>query len=316
MLLISHQENVIHLQWSRLKPSPQLVLEYARFKTLEEQKTLSPEDCKSVLLQGLSALKHLHHEIMDKIVHRDIKPANILVTSENPLRVKLADFGLSKAGPKWETACGTAYYAAPEIYDGEYSPSIDIWSLGVVIFRCASRLPDDTRCTHREWCKKIVKEVNRNSGGVLTNFLSKAMLIMDPTKRLSAKDCYDKVLELNVSQERHGQSPETKSLQEHSSEHGPSSETDLPLSCKSASTRSSENGRSSERKTVMGKTVIGKRQSSPPTQRLSKRRRRNTNISSRQIQLEQSKQQSLFDSKCDGSKDSNNLRPSQAGSPV
>ena len=110
------------------------------------------------------------------------------------------------------------------------------------------------------------------------------------------------------------QSTETMSLQERSSEHGPSSETGLPLSCKSASTRSSENGRSSERNTVVGKTVIGKRQSSPPTQSLSKRRRKNTNISSRQIQLEQSKQQSLFDSKCDGSKGPNNLRPSQAGS--
>jgi serine/threonine protein kinase len=53
--------------------------------------------------------------------------------------IKIGDFGLSnlmKDGKLLKTACGSPYYAAPEIvserkYEGT---SIDIWSSGVILF--------------------------------------------------------------------------------------------------------------------------------------------------------------------------------------
>ena len=50
----------------------------------------------AVLCRGLSALQDLHGR-KDPIVHRDIKPANILLQCRDPLYIKLADFGLSRA---------------------------------------------------------------------------------------------------------------------------------------------------------------------------------------------------------------------------
>ena len=60
---------------------------------------------------------------------------------EEPL-AKLTDFGLSKYAPEDLTAlktfCGTMNYVAPEIlrHKGkkEYTPQVDVWSLGVVLY--------------------------------------------------------------------------------------------------------------------------------------------------------------------------------------
>ena len=76
-----------------------------------------PEDTvKSIARQILHALRYLHKR---KITHRDIKPDNILISSLDPLRVKLSDFGLSKVVMEetfLKTFCGTLLYCAPEVY--------------------------------------------------------------------------------------------------------------------------------------------------------------------------------------------------------
>ncbi|KAL9037440.1 MAG: hypothetical protein Q9214_005705 [Letrouitia sp. 1 TL-2023] len=72
---------------------------------------------KTVAFQMCQALEYLHER---KITHRDIKPDNILIQSEDPLFVKLSDFGLSKVVNDDETFlrsfCGTLLYCAPEVY--------------------------------------------------------------------------------------------------------------------------------------------------------------------------------------------------------
>jgi serine/threonine protein kinase len=90
--------------------------------------------------QLMSAVQYCHSR---GVAHRDIKPENLLLAAGDQL--KIADFGLAfllngeSESATWNMAqnkCGTALYAAPEIWKGaEYNPfSADIWSVGIVLF--------------------------------------------------------------------------------------------------------------------------------------------------------------------------------------
>jgi len=91
----------------------------------------------------LAGLKYLHSE---RMIHRDIKPENILIMSEDDdLDVKLADFNLSKlllGGDYTTTVLGTMGYCAPEIISHKpYTYSVDIWSLGVLLYVIIAGFP-------------------------------------------------------------------------------------------------------------------------------------------------------------------------------
>lgn len=80
-----------------------------------------------------------------KIIHRDIKPENILVTTDGTF--KLGDFGVARNLERRTAALsqkGTYNYMAPEVVRGEsYTGNVDIYSLGIVLFRLLNnnRLP-------------------------------------------------------------------------------------------------------------------------------------------------------------------------------
>lgn len=115
----------------------------------------------TVLCQGLPALHDLHGR-KEPIVHRNIKLANILLQCRDPLCIKLANFGLSRAQADLATMCGTPIYLAPEVWRGrKYTSVVDIWSLGVVAFECAYGLPDhDDGYRGTDWCELLVDQVN------------------------------------------------------------------------------------------------------------------------------------------------------------
>ena len=104
------------------------------------QRTNPPFNEKFVMMQGIATgLKYLHKK---NIIHRDIKPANILVASDNPIVVKLADFDVSKfllpeVQTEMSTDTGTLPFKAPEFFwrnqGGRliYGDSVDIFALGL-----------------------------------------------------------------------------------------------------------------------------------------------------------------------------------------
>ena len=80
-----------------------------------------------------------------KIIHRDVKPENIFVSRFGDF--KLGDFGIAREQAHTMSNMskkGTYSYMAPEIYKGEkYDSSIDIYSLGIVLYKLMNqnRLP-------------------------------------------------------------------------------------------------------------------------------------------------------------------------------
>ncbi|KAG0643277.1 kinase-like domain-containing protein, partial [Tuber brumale] len=92
------------------------------------------------ILEGLEVMHQLG------IAHRDLKPANIFVVRMSPVWVKIGDFGISKRilaqdTTTLHTQVSTRVYGAPEVMGldpnretSEYTNSVDIWSLGCVVY--------------------------------------------------------------------------------------------------------------------------------------------------------------------------------------
>ena len=172
---------------------PRLIMELMPLGNLEEQHEISritEWEIGALLCQGLEVLDHLHSQ---RIVHRDLKPANILVQCRKPFdfRIKFADFGLAKDKSFLDTLCGNYLYSAPEIWDeSPYTPKVDIWALGLIVFRYAYGLPEiKGRFVPRRWYQSLVKMIEDWDSEALIDFLSTSMLTIDPNKRLSAREC-------------------------------------------------------------------------------------------------------------------------------
>lgn len=130
----------------------QLVLEYGKYGSLSQllrHHRLTDLQIKSAMYQLLRGTASLH---VRDIWHRDIKPGNIIVTEfeRGKIDVKLADFGLARAGPFCETTqtevMYTLWYRPPEILIREflgrssdldyrdYNEKADVWALGIVFW--------------------------------------------------------------------------------------------------------------------------------------------------------------------------------------
>ena len=77
------------------------------------------------------------------VIHRDLKPENILLVNKNdPVEIKLIDFGMSAMfsddSNTFGDMVGTPAYIAPEVFRGQHGREVDIWSAGVVLYMLLS----------------------------------------------------------------------------------------------------------------------------------------------------------------------------------
>ena len=126
-----------------------MVLEYIQGETLADKLTrerqLPEESLQRLLEEVLSGLAVMHEA---GYVHRDIKPGNLMLREEDGSAVVL-DFGAARQAvgerSKAITSILTPGYAPIEQYDSkadDVGPWSDIYSLGMVAYRCISGIGD------------------------------------------------------------------------------------------------------------------------------------------------------------------------------
>ncbi|XP_067379494.1 protein kinase D4 isoform X1 [Channa argus] len=104
---------------------------------LSSEKGRLPErNTRFLVTQILEALRYLHFK---HIAHCDLKPENVLLASPDPFpQVKLCDFGFARIiGEKSfrRSVVGTPAYLAPEVISSSgYNRSLDMWSVGVIMY--------------------------------------------------------------------------------------------------------------------------------------------------------------------------------------
>jgi calcium/calmodulin-dependent protein kinase I len=110
-------------------------------------------DLAKILLQTIEAI----HE--KTIVHRDLKPENLLLKSATEdTSILLADFGFARTVPEkgCTTRCGTPAFVAPEILLGlPYNTSVDLWSIGCLLYMLIGGYPPFQGANHRALFRKV-----------------------------------------------------------------------------------------------------------------------------------------------------------------
>ncbi|KAI0113737.1 hypothetical protein GGR51DRAFT_546936 [Nemania sp. FL0031] len=213
---VSH-DHIVKLLRSETGPPPSLHFEYlaggSLRQHLREGKYFTGVECNHILKQSLSALAYLH-ELEPSITHRDLSDGNILVQARSADRIfiKLGDFGISKEGPKLNTLVGTPYFLPPEFFSetvvsvslagAKYTSAIDIWTLAAVIAKLLCGRPkhiDEYDNDGKLLCKDIRRRVEkffRMTEDPLAQYLLDTMLCIKPEMRKSARECYDRSLQL------------------------------------------------------------------------------------------------------------------------
>lgn len=149
--------NIVRLHTFIMTPNKYyLVMEYCRggdlLHYINESPLISEERARNLFRGVMEGIRFCH---VLGIHHRDLKLENIMLTSQQePMRAKIADFGLSDLqtapGGLSGTFCGSPLYAAPELMttgaapEGYDASKSDIWSCGVILYALlSSALPFD-----------------------------------------------------------------------------------------------------------------------------------------------------------------------------
>ncbi|KAI0369628.1 Pkinase-domain-containing protein [Pilatotrama ljubarskyi] len=157
---------------------------------------LQESEAQHLTYQICDALAYVHSQ---GIAHRDLKPENVLLTTDEPPVVKVADFGLAKVIDSMtmlRTMCGTPVYLAPEVVNQApnegYDQVVDSWSVGVIVFSMLTMSTPfgeedmsadvKTRVSSRQVEWGILHEYHVSPQG--EDFIRK-LLEYDPRKRMS-----------------------------------------------------------------------------------------------------------------------------------
>eukprot|EP00450_Noctiluca_scintillans_P000703 CAMPEP_0194482798 /NCGR_PEP_ID=MMETSP0253-20130528/4573_1 /TAXON_ID=2966 /ORGANISM="Noctiluca scintillans" /LENGTH=499 /DNA_ID=CAMNT_0039322359 /DNA_START=67 /DNA_END=1566 /DNA_ORIENTATION=- len=149
-----------------------------------------------IMQQIIRAIYYMHQ---NGICHRDLKPENFLLYTKEPIDkniLKIIDFGLAckfDAAKPLTTKAGTPYYVAPQVLQGSYDQSSDLWSCGVIMFVLLCGYPPFHGDTDAQVLQKVKrgdfkfvredwKDVSQGAKDLITNLLR-----MKPEDRFTAE---------------------------------------------------------------------------------------------------------------------------------
>ncbi|KAK6588446.1 calcium-dependent kinase [Cryptosporidium xiaoi] len=148
-----------------------------------------------IMKQVLSAIAYCHS---NEFMHRDLKPENLLFSDSSPNSLlKVIDWGFAAKCPKthkFTSVVGTPYYVAPEVLNGSYSKSCDLWSAGVILFILLCGYPPFHGKDNVEILRKVrigKFSFEHNSWRYISDSakdLIRRLLTIDPNKRINAHD--------------------------------------------------------------------------------------------------------------------------------
>jgi serine/threonine protein kinase len=176
-----------------------LVMERMRggdvFDKLIQIKKFNEADAKQLVRTLLIATEFFHSQ---NVAHRDLKPQNLLLKSNhNTHDIVISDFGFSCRVHKpmsLTTRCGTPSYVAPEVLkNAPYDQSVDMWSIGVIIYVLLCGYPPFADSNQSELFRRIRMSNWKFRGEEWENIsddakdLIRGLLVANPIQRLTAK---------------------------------------------------------------------------------------------------------------------------------
>lgn len=160
------------------------------FEILEDDRNLPEDEVRKIAQQLVHALYYLHSR---RIIHRDMKPQNILISSSGI--VKLCDFGFARSMSTntivLTSIKGTPLYMAPElVQELPYNHTVDLWSLGVIIYELFVGQPPFYTNSIYTLIHLIVKDPVKFPDTMSPNFKSflQGLLNKTPSERLTWPD--------------------------------------------------------------------------------------------------------------------------------
>lgn len=123
---------------------------------------LAPEELRAILGPVVEAMASAHAQ---GVLHRDLKPSNVVVAriATGGYDVRVVDFGLAKVPnvvplTMVGSQLGTPLYMAPEVIRGEGAiAASDVWSMGVMMYRCLTGYLPFEGATVAEVSHKILR---------------------------------------------------------------------------------------------------------------------------------------------------------------
>ena len=158
MVSLKEHPNIVTYEDHCIIPHPEnigwdILIKMELLIPLQEWQIEHPLQEEDIVRLGCEISSALAFAADKGLVHRDVKPGNIFVNSFG--QFKLGDFGIARTIEKTMGGLskkGTESYMAPEVYLGKkYNAQVDIYSLGIVLYRFLnnSRLPFYPPATER-----------------------------------------------------------------------------------------------------------------------------------------------------------------------